>query len=114
VAKPFPGAFSHLDGRRLTIWRAAPAAAPRRWAGRVPGRVVGRSVAGGWVDVLTGDGVLRLETVQPEGDEPRPAADVITSVRATLGLRPADVLARLRALEQRHDPRPEHVDQPTA
>ena len=87
LADPFPGAFTYLDARRLVIWRAARPESPRRWAGRVPGRVVGRSAAEGWVDVLTGDGVLRLHTVQRDGERPQPAADVITSVRATLGLR---------------------------
>jgi methionyl-tRNA formyltransferase len=97
---PFPGAFTHFGGRRLTVWRACPAPSPRRWAGRVTGRVVARAAAEGWVDVLTGDGVLRLETVQLEGEPSRPAADVITTVRATLGLRTADLLERIRVLER--------------
>ena len=101
LAGPFPGALTYLDARPLVVWRAAPAEAPRRWAGRVPGRVVSRSPAEGWVDVLTGDGVLRLYTVQREGARPAPAAEVVTSVRATLGLRASDLLDRLRALEER-------------
>jgi methionyl-tRNA formyltransferase len=86
LVDPFPGAFTALDGRRLTIWRAAPVASPPRWVGRVPGRVVGRSSAEGWVDVLTGDGVLRLERVELEGEPRTAAARVVRSVRATLGL----------------------------
>jgi methionyl-tRNA formyltransferase len=101
LTDPFPGAFTYLDARRLVIWRAAPPEFPRRWAGRVPGRVVGRSAAEGWVDVLTGDGVLRLHTVQRDGERPQPAAAVITSVRATLGLHATELLDRLRALEDR-------------
>ena len=97
--EPFPGAFTHLRGRRLVVWRATPAPSPRHWAGRVPGRVVGCSAGLGWVDVLTGDGVLRLETVQVDGDVRRPAAEIITSVRATLGLRTIDLVERIRALE---------------
>jgi methionyl-tRNA formyltransferase len=100
LTEPFPGAFTHLEGRRLVIWRATPLEAPRRWVGRIPGRVVGRSAEAGWVDVLTGDGVLRLETVQLEGRPREAPTGVIRSVRATLGLRPAELLARLRALEQ--------------
>ena len=73
LAEPFPGAFTYLDARRLVVWRAAPVESPRRWAGRVPGRVVGRSAAEGWVDVLTRDGVLRLHTVQQEGAPPTAA-----------------------------------------
>jgi methionyl-tRNA formyltransferase len=104
LTDPFPGAFTYLEARRLGIWRAAPVDAPHRWAGRVPGRVVARSADEGWVDVLTGDGVLRLETVQLEGGRRDAAADVIRSVRATLGLRATDLLEHLRALEERVEP----------
>jgi methionyl-tRNA formyltransferase len=99
LGEPFPGAFTHLEARRLVIWRAARVDPSCRWTGRIPGRVVGRSAAAGWVDVLTGDGVLRLHTVQVEGEPPQPAAEAITSVRTTLGLRASDLLERLRALE---------------
>jgi methionyl-tRNA formyltransferase len=85
LVDPYPGAFTHCDGARVVVWRAAPAPDPPRWAGRVPGRVVARSAAQGWADVLTGDGVLRLEVVQPEGEERQPAACLIGSLRATLG-----------------------------
>ena len=97
LTEPYPGAFTYIDGHPLIVWQAAPADAPRHWTGRVPGRVVGRSSAEGWTDVLTGDGVLRLKTVQLEGHEPQPAAEVIVSLRSTLGLRASDVLNRLRA-----------------
>ena len=112
LADPFPGAFTYLDGRRLVVWRAARLESPRRWAGRVPGRVVARSAAEGWVDVLTRDGVLRLQTVQLDDGRREPAAGVITSVRATLGLRATDLLDRLRALEERLAPGsgPQHPD----
>jgi methionyl-tRNA formyltransferase len=110
LGDPYPGAFTHLDGRRLVVWRAAPAASPRRWAGRVPGRVVGRSGAEGWVDVLTADGVLRVEVVEPQGDARQPAAAVVLSVRATLGLRPVDLLERLHALEAALSAQQQHQD----
>jgi methionyl-tRNA formyltransferase len=90
LTDPFPGAFTYLDGERIGIWRAAPVPCVR-WAGRVPGRVVGRSVDEGWVDVLTGDGVLRLETVELDGRGREVAADVIRSTRATLGPHPQEV-----------------------
>jgi hypothetical protein len=50
----------------------------------------------GSVDVLTGDGVLRLHEVAVDGGEPQRAADVITSVRQTLGLSAGQLLAALR------------------
>jgi methionyl-tRNA formyltransferase len=99
LTPPYPGAFTYLRARPLRVWRAAPSPDTRIWAGRVPGRVVDRSATGGWVDVLTGDGVLRLETVEPYGELEQPASDAIPSIRLTLGLRPAEVLERLRLLE---------------
>ena len=54
----------------------------------------------GEVDVLTGDGILRLIEVQAAGGEKAPAAEVVQSIRATLGLRTSDLLARIEALEQ--------------
>ena len=68
--------------------------------GRVPGRVVARSARAGHVDVLTGDGVLRIAEVADAAGA-RPAAAVVTSLRQTLGLRTVDLLARIEALEER-------------
>jgi methionyl-tRNA formyltransferase len=101
LVAPFPGAFTHIAGERLTIWCAAPVADAPSYAGRIPGRVVGVSRANGWVDVLTGDGVLRLLEVQREGADRVPAATVIRSVKATLGLRSVELLERIRLLEER-------------
>jgi predicted nuclease of restriction endonuclease-like RecB superfamily len=55
------------------------------------------------VDVLTGDGVLRVFEVQIEGDQRTVAAAVIKSIRATLGLRTGELLERIQALERRLD-----------
>ena len=57
------------------------------------------SRANGHVDVLTGDGVLRLLTVQMEGADQCPPASLIRSVKLTLGLSTADLLTRMQALE---------------
>lgn len=101
LGPPYPGAFTHLDGEPLAIWSARPVADPPRYDGRIPGRVAGRSTSDGWVDVLTGDGVLRLARVRRGAADPQPAAEVITSVRCTLGLRATDLLARIVELEAR-------------
>jgi methionyl-tRNA formyltransferase len=99
--RPFPGAYTYLGERKLVIWRAKAVEKPRNYAGRIAGRVVSTSGSEGHVDVLTGDGVLRLMEVQLEGDEPTPASAVIKSVRVSLGLSAESLLTRVRQLEER-------------
>jgi methionyl-tRNA formyltransferase len=101
LGPPYPGAFTFLEARRLTIRRACPLEGAPRYVGRVPGRIVGRSRQGGHVDVLTGDGVLRIHEVVTGASDPEPASAVIGSTRQTLGLRPSDLLARIELLEGR-------------
>jgi methionyl-tRNA formyltransferase len=98
LAPPFPGAFTYLGCEPLTIWRAEPVAAPR-YDGRVPGRVVRVAKAEGWVEVLTGDGVMRIHEVQFGDDAPGPATRVLNSVKQTLGLNTRELVRRLAALE---------------
>lgn len=81
---PYAGAFTTLEGQKLTIWSAQPLQKPRRYIGRVPGRVVEFSSETG-VIVLTGDGALRLVQVQPASGESLPAAFVLNKLSYTLG-----------------------------
>jgi methionyl-tRNA formyltransferase len=101
LTPPFPGAFTHLEGQRLIIARAGIRCNPPSYAGRVPGRIVRRSRPSGWVDVLTGDGLLRIFDVIPESGGISSAAAHITSTRATLGLSRLDLLRRIEVLESR-------------
>jgi len=101
LARPFPGAFTYLDQKRLTVWRAARLAYAPRYDGRIPGRVVNVERSEGFVDVLTGDGMLRVFEVQIEGGEVASAASVIRSVKIRLGLRNGDLLKRIEQLEAR-------------
>ena len=100
LAPPYPGAHTYLEGRRLGVVRAAPLQEAPQYVGRVPGRVVGRSLRTGHVDVLTADGVLRLHELA-EGGVVGPAAGFVESTRQTLGLRTVDLLARIELLEGR-------------
>ena len=99
LTPPYPGAFTYIEAVPLRIWRADPVSDPPRYDGRIPGRVVRVSKPDGWAEVLTGDGILRVHEVQL-GDAPlSPAADVLHSVKLTLGLHWIDLLNRLHALE---------------
>ena len=101
LTAPYPGAFTWLGLQRLTILRAEPVADAPVFVGRVPGRVVRVARAEGFVDVLTGDGVLRVHDVRLDDGPAQPASTVVTSLRQTLGLRVEDLVARLHALESR-------------
>jgi methionyl-tRNA formyltransferase len=101
LAPPYPGAHTFLDMRRITVLRAAPLANAPRYVGRIPGRVVGRSRRDGHVDVLTGDGVLRIHEMAADDCGAGPASAFVASTKQTLGLRTADLLARIELLESR-------------
>lgn len=84
VTAPYAGAYTTLNGQKLTIWSARRLDQPRRYVGRVPGRVVEvRPEAG--VVVLTGDEPLLITQVQPEGGEITPAAALLNRISYTLG-----------------------------
>lgn len=93
---PFPSALTWLGLDRVHVEAAEPVTDAPAYEGRIPGRVVKVARAAGFVEVLTGDGVLRLDSVRLGDGEPVPAATVITSVSDTLGLRLADVADALR------------------
>ncbi|PUA82355.1 methionyl-tRNA formyltransferase [Nocardioides currus] len=94
---PFPPAFTFLGTDRIDVLRAVPVTDAPTYAGRIPGRVIRVDRAVGHVDVLTGDGVLRLLEVASSAQSHRPA-DLITSVRHQLV---SGAEARLATLERR-------------
>jgi methionyl-tRNA formyltransferase len=85
VGRPYPGAFTHLDGRRLRIWEARLEEDQRTFEGFVPGRVVEVRPGEGTV-VVGSDGLeLLLRQVQLDGEEACCAADVLDRLSMTLG-----------------------------
>lgn len=84
LGHPYPGARTTLDGRDLVVWEAEPLEPAPAYVGRVAGRPVAFGKDGS-VDVLTGDGILRLRCVQSQEGTPVPPAEIIRSIRATLG-----------------------------
>lgn len=85
LTKPFPGAFSYLNGKKITIWEAAIPKHSFKYEGRIAGRV-GRLAAGKGVEVLTGDSSLLISAITYCGKNQR-ADHCIRSVNTTLGLR---------------------------
>ena len=84
VTRPYPGAFTTVDGARLTIWSASRLEPAPHFVGRVPGRVVELRPGAGAV-VLTGDGCLLVREVQREGEPARRADELLRSLSLTLG-----------------------------
>ncbi len=74
VARPYPGAFTGLAGRRLFVWKGYPLARPS--GGAEPGCVVEVDRESGAALVATGDGVFRLDVCQLEGEPDRRGADL--------------------------------------
>jgi methionyl-tRNA formyltransferase len=111
LSAPYPSAHTYLELRRISITRAEPVPDGPRYVGRVPGRVVARHQDSGGVDVLTADGILRIFQVMTDDSVVHPASAVIRSTKQTLGLRTADLLARIGELSRqvelltRPDPR---------
>jgi methionyl-tRNA formyltransferase len=103
LAPPYPRAFTYLEGRQISIIRATPLKNAPEYAGRIPGRVIGRSRQSGYADVLTGDGVLRIYEMMAGDGAVAPASAFIESTRQTLGLHSADLLARIEELQARLD-----------
>jgi methionyl-tRNA formyltransferase len=80
LAHPYPGAFSHLAGVRFRIWSGRPVENPRRFVGRIPGRIVSRGPDG--VEVLTGEGSYLVKTAGEDGRDAVPAQALFKSVRS--------------------------------
>ncbi len=70
VTHPYPGAFTTLAGKKVTIWSAWPVAGSGE-----PGRVVSTSP----LLVGTGDGLLEIRSLQVEGEAEMKAAKFATT-----------------------------------
>jgi methionyl-tRNA formyltransferase len=79
---PYPGAFTHMNGTKLTIWSASLMPDYPKYVGTVPGRVTELRHDG--VVVLTGEGALLLRDAQREGGERALASTIIPNF-STLG-----------------------------
>lgn len=67
AGRPYPGAFTHGGGRKVTVWRGRPVDAADASARRGPGTVLDVDRAAKAVLVETGDGVFRVTETELEG-----------------------------------------------
>ncbi len=80
---PWPRAYTFLDGKRLLLLDAREATIMPSVAEAVPGTVLADPTGG--MLVASGDGLLRLLEVQPEGRQAIAAATYLSGQRALLG-----------------------------
>lgn len=83
---PWPVARTAWHGQTLRLWEVGPLPEPS--ASGAPGTIVRADAAG--IDVLTGDGVLRLTRLQSEGGKILAAGDFLNGHRLAAGDRLGD------------------------
>lgn len=83
LTHPFPGAYTTLKGKKILIWGAELPEKQEIYVGNIPGRVLGKR--DGKIEVLTGNGVLRLTRLQYSDEEEKDASEIATSVKDTFG-----------------------------
>ncbi len=92
VTRPYPGAFTYLEGKKMIIWDAE-IVRDRGYVGRIPGRI-GRIIHGIGVEILTGDSSIIIKNIRLNNREMN-ASDIIRSTKKTLGINIAELDARL-------------------
>jgi methionyl-tRNA formyltransferase len=78
---PYPGAFSYLDGRRVTVWAANPPDCDRVFA--TPGEICYRD--GKTLGVAAWEGVVELTRVQVEEGTELPAGQLLDQYPVSVG-----------------------------
>ncbi len=90
--RPYPGAFSYLDGQKVTVWAAHPPDEETAFAR--PGEIVARGdqtlTVGAW------EGLIELSEVEVEDDGPVPASALVAEYDFEVGDRFANARDRLR------------------
>ncbi|MBK5273895.1 MAG: formyltransferase [Desulfuromonadales bacterium] len=70
VTHPYPGAFTYLDGKKVTIWQACPVDGSGE-----SGHILSRKP----LVVGTGEGLLEIRSLQFEGEDEKQASDAVTA-----------------------------------
>lgn len=84
VSKPYPGAYTYLDGKKLFLWKAQLLNEVKNYVGIIPGRVL-QVIPGKGTVVQTIDGHILLTEVEPENGECVCASEILNSLNQTLG-----------------------------
>lgn len=81
---PYPGAFCFYKDKKVIVWEAEVVKDPPIYEGKVPGKVI--NITSEYVDVLTGDGVLRILRIS-DFDNPKEflkPKSILNSISASL------------------------------
>lgn len=84
VSPPAPGCFTFFKNKKIYILDCEIIDDKSSYVGSVCGRIVHSSKSKGYVDVLTGDGILRINTVSV-GKRIFSPSKIIKSISSTLG-----------------------------
>lgn len=98
LTHPYPGAFTFLDNKKVYVWDYEIPKNPKRFEGRVPGRVVA-VYPDSAVEVLTGDGSILLKNVTVEGVD-KNISEEVKSVKKTFGINIALLYEKIINLEK--------------
>ena len=83
LTHPFPGAYTILRGKKAFIWQAELPEKNDVYIGNIPGRIIGKK--NGLIEVLTGQGILRLHSLHYVNEEETMAINFEISVKDTFG-----------------------------
>lgn len=78
-SRPYKGAFSYLNGERITIWKARPVVPEDKFLA-IPGHVVALNKANKSIMVACTEGMLEVQEIEKDGEVMAPT-DLIKSIR---------------------------------
>lgn len=82
LSSPYPGAFTFYKNQKIIIQKASIIQNPHNFVGRIPGRIA--SIGERFVDVITGDSLLRIEEIEAPDGKVVKASAILTSIKGTL------------------------------
>lgn len=101
LTDPYPKTFFIYKNSRIYIHQASIVDKQFDYRGRIPGRPVARSASKGTLDVLTADGIIRLEKLEGEDGLVVNASQIVKSLKVDLNFSHLSMLERIRVLEKK-------------